>query len=125
MENMPSHNHSSSREKMDAPADHQPVSSSSMGDDEMLQTDGRSAMKKEHGSHMDHDCHSGNMEQMGHMNMDHMEHMGNMSHMGHMGHMGNLKNTFFVSLIVTIPIIFLSPMMGVSLPFQFTFPGSD
>ncbi|EGQ3086072.1 cadmium-translocating P-type ATPase [Staphylococcus pseudintermedius] len=32
---------------------------------------------------------------------------------------------FFVSLIFAIPIIIFSPMMGVQLPFQFTFPGSD
>ena len=31
----------------------------------------------------------------------------------------------FVSLILAIPIILLSPMMGVNLPFQFTFPGSE
>lgn len=44
---------------------------------------------------------------------------------GHqMMHMGNLRRKFWVSLIVTIPILLLSPMMGMSLPFQFTFPGS-
>jgi Cu2+-exporting ATPase len=40
------------------------------------------------------------------------------------GHMGNLKQKFWISLIIAIPIILLSPMMGLSLPFQFTFPGS-
>ncbi|MCT6859607.1 MAG: heavy metal translocating P-type ATPase, partial [Apilactobacillus sp.] len=46
------------------------------------------------------------------------------SHMGHM-HMGNLKLKFWISLILTIPIIIMSPMMGMKMPFQVTFPGSD
>lgn len=64
-----------------------------------------------------------------HMNMDHghMESHGyeDMSSMDHSMHMGNFKQKFWLSLILAIPIIFLSPMMGVDLPFQFTFPGSD
>lgn len=64
-----------------------------------------------------------------HMNMDHghMESHGHeeMSGMDHSMHMGNFKQKFWLSLILAIPIIFLSPMMGVDLPFQFTFPGSD
>lgn len=43
---------------------------------------------------------------------------------GHMMHMGNLKRKFWVSLIVTIPILLLSPMMGMHTAFQITFPGS-
>ncbi|MCI1488587.1 MAG: hypothetical protein LKH41_03070, partial [Pediococcus pentosaceus] len=31
---------------------------------------------------------------------------------GHMMHMGNLKQLFWVSLIATIPILLLSPFMG-------------
>ena len=46
-------------------------------------------------------------------------------HMGHMEHMGNLKLKFWVSLIITIPILFLSNFMGIELPFQISFPGSD
>ncbi|UIF28984.1 copper-translocating P-type ATPase [Levilactobacillus brevis] len=82
---------------------------------------------------MDH--HQMNMDEhndMDHMNMDHMD----MSHMdmsdmdmdmgdGHMMHMGNLKRKFWVSLILTIPVILMSPMMGMTLPFQLVFPGSD
>ncbi|WP_428958793.1 heavy metal translocating P-type ATPase [Levilactobacillus brevis] len=57
-----------------------------------------------------------------HMNMNDMDmDMGE----GHMMHMGNLKRKFWVSLILTIPIILMSPMMGVTLPFQLSFPGSD
>lgn len=62
------------------------------------------------------------------MNMENEEmHMDHdiMNHGGHMMHMGNLKQKFWVSLVLTIPIILMSPMMGVDLPFQFTFTGSD
>ena len=48
-----------------------------------------------------------------------------MMHGGHMMHMGNLKKKFWISVILSLPIIFLSPAMGVHLPFQFSFPGSE
>ncbi|EEO27378.1 copper-translocating P-type ATPase [Oxalobacter formigenes HOxBLS] len=48
-----------------------------------------------------------------------------MAHADQMGHMGNLKVKFWVCLIVSIPILLLSPMMGMHLPFQFSFAGSD
>ncbi|KOR14085.1 ATPase [Staphylococcus carnosus] len=50
-----------------------------------------------------------------------------MHHQNHMGHHhhGNFKKKFFISLIFALPIIILSPMMGLHLPFQFTFKGSD
>jgi len=79
---------------------------------------------------MDHAMHEG----MNHMNMDHAMHEGmdhmNMDHdmhggMDHSMHMGNFKQKFWLSLIVAIPIVLMSPMMGVTLPFQFQFPGSD
>lgn len=65
--------------------------------------------------HEDHHTHT--MEKM----TDHDQ----MSGMDHSMHMGNFKQKFWLSLILAIPIIFLSPMMGVDLPFQFTFLGSD
>lgn len=40
-------------------------------------------------------------------------------------HMGNFKQKFWLSLILAIPIILFSPMMGMEFPFQVTFPGSD
>lgn len=58
-----------------------------------------------------------------HENHDHHENHNH--HSGHAHHHGNFKVKFFVSLIFAIPIILLSPMMGVKLPFQFTFPGSE
>ncbi|KOY74624.1 Copper transporting ATPase [Apilactobacillus kunkeei] len=85
-------------------------------------------MDHEHMDHMDH-SHMGH--DMGHMNMSGMGCGMDMGHggmdhgnMGHM-HMGNLKLKFWISLILTIPIIVMSPMMGMKMPFQVTFPGSD
>lgn len=78
--------------------------------------------KKQHAPHSGHDKHQ-SMEHMDHSKMDHSK----MDHgsMDHSMHMGNLKQKFFISLILAIPIILLSPMMGVALPFQFSFNGSD
>lgn len=84
-------------------------------------------MKHDH-SQMDHSMHMGhnhgdiaNSKQLDHsMHMDH-EHGG----MDHSMHMGNFKQKFWLSLILAIPIILFSPMMGMEFPFQVTFPGSD
>lgn len=84
-------------------------------------------MKHDH-SQMDHSMHMGhnhgdiaNSKKMDHsMHMDH-EHGG----MDHSMHMGNFKQKFWLSLILAIPIILFSPMMGMEFPFQVTFPGSD
>ncbi|HBL3196699.1 TPA: copper/silver-translocating P-type ATPase CopB [Enterococcus faecium] len=83
---------------------------------------------KHYHSQMDHSMHMGhnhgdiaNSKQMDHsMHMDH-EHGG----MDHSMHMGNFKQKFWLSLILAIPIILFSPMMGMEFPFQVTFPGSD
>lgn len=84
-------------------------------------------MKHDH-SQMDHSMHMehnhgdiADSKQMDHsMHMDH-EHGG----MDHSMHMGNFKQKFWLSLILAIPIILFSPMMGMEFPFQITFPGSD
>ncbi|BBH72842.1 heavy metal translocating P-type ATPase [Staphylococcus pseudintermedius] len=61
-----------------------------------------------------------------HVHESHHPHSHHMHHDDHAHHHhGNFKMKFFVSLIFAIPIIIFSPMMGVQLPFQFTFPGSD
>ncbi|EJD8560269.1 copper-translocating P-type ATPase [Staphylococcus pseudintermedius] len=61
-----------------------------------------------------------------HMHESHHPHSHHMHHDDHAHHHhGNFKMKFFVSLIFAIPIIIFSPMMGVQLPFQFTFPGAD
>ncbi|GAB0311515.1 heavy metal translocating P-type ATPase [Staphylococcus pseudintermedius] len=61
-----------------------------------------------------------------HVHESHHPHSHHMHHDDHAHHHHeNFKMKFFVSLIFAIPIIIFSPMMGVQLPFQFTFPGSD
>ncbi|WP_186299216.1 heavy metal translocating P-type ATPase [Staphylococcus epidermidis] len=62
---------------------------------------------------------------MNHSNQMHHDNHASHHHSGHAHHHGNFKVKFFVSLIFAIPIILLSPLMGVNLPFQFTFPGSE
>lgn len=42
----------------------------------------------------------------------------------HASHAEVFKKRFFISLLIGVPILFLAPMMGVNLPFQFSFPGS-
>lgn len=64
----------------------------------------------EHEPHAEHGDHGG-----GH---DHSDH-------DHSGHAAMYKRKFFISLILGIPIMIFSPMMGVHLPFTFTFPGSE
>lgn len=51
--------------------------------------------------------------------------MAGMDHMEHMDHMGNLKLKFWVCLVVSVPILLLSPMMGIHFPFRIVFAGSD
>nr|WP_269768795.1 copper/silver-translocating P-type ATPase CopB [Enterococcus durans] len=83
-------------------------------------------MDHEHMNHknMDHgQMDHGNMNH-GMMDHDHMDH-GNMGGMDHSMHMGNFKQKFWLSLILAIPIILFSPMMGMEFPFQITFPGSE
>lgn len=83
-----------------------------------------------HEEHHHHQHEGYNHEDMAH-NHQHegMDHQSHEAHdhgsMDHSGHMGNLKVKFFVSLILSIPIIMFSTMMGTQLPFQVSFPGSD
>ena len=88
-------------------------------------------MKHEHMNHegmnrgkmnhknMDHDHMNHGM-----MDHDHMDH-GSMGGMAHSMHIGNFKQKFWLSLILAIPIILFSPMMGMEFSFQITFPGSE
>ena len=75
---------------------------------------------KNNGEAHNHQNHMNHSNQMHHDNHESHHH-----HSGHAHHHGNFKVKFFVSLIFGIPIILLSPLMGVNLPFQFTFPGSE
>ena len=83
----------------------------------------------EHQHHMNSHDHMVNEDHSEHMHhqteMTHNAHANHGESMDHSMHMGNLKVTFIVSLLLSIPIILLSPMMGINLPFQITFPGSD
>ncbi|ATO45884.1 hypothetical protein C5L30_002384 [Companilactobacillus farciminis] len=69
------------------------------------------------------------MHDMKNMDMDHStmgmsgSHM--MMHGGHMMDMGDLRQKFWISLVLAIPVFILSPFMGLNLPFQVQFPGSD
>lgn len=69
------------------------------------------------------------MHDMKDMDMDHstMDMSGNhmMMHGGHMMNIGDLRQKFWISLVLAIPVFILSPFMGLKLPFQVQFPGSD
>ncbi|WP_419155007.1 copper-translocating P-type ATPase [Weissella minor] len=83
-----------------------------------------SGMNHEHEG-MQHDMGGMNHEHMGH-DMAGMDHGDMMMHGGHMMHMGNMKQKLWVSIILTIPIVILSPMMGMNLPFTVTgIPGQN
>lgn len=71
-----------------------------------------------HHNHSEHD-HSGH-DHSGHDHSGH-DHSGH----DHSGHAQVFKKKFYISLIFGVPILFLAPMMGITLPFQFSFPGSD
>ncbi|WP_338206703.1 copper-translocating P-type ATPase [Lactobacillus juensis] len=74
-------------------------------------------MNMNHNENMNHSMDNTSSMNMGGQDM--------MMHGGHMMHMGNLKKKFWVSVVLSLPIIFLSPAMGVHLPFQFSFSGSE
>ncbi|MCB8515739.1 copper/silver-translocating P-type ATPase CopB [Enterococcus durans] len=102
--------------------DNEEMNHGQMGHDHM----NHEGMDHEHMNHknMDHgQMDHGNMNH-GMMDHDHMDH-GNMGGMDHSMHMGNFKQKFWLSLILAIPIILFSPMMGMEFPFQITFPGSE
>lgn len=90
-------------------------------------------MKKDHNhNHMPNQDHlvderhqAMNHEHHSHEGMDHSQHHSAHEEMDHSMHHGNFKQKFWLSLALAIPILFISPMMGVDLPFQFQFPGSE
>lgn len=63
-----------------------------------------------------------NMNEHEHMNMNEQEHM---AMGGHSHHAQMFKKKFIYSLFLGIPILILSPMMGINLPFTIIFKGSD
>lgn len=64
---------------------------------------------------------------------NHDHHHNHHDHSGHDGHEGHdhsrhlqiFKKKFFISLFIGVPILFLAPLMGIELPFQFSVTGSD
>nr|WP_225418473.1 heavy metal translocating P-type ATPase [Lacticaseibacillus daqingensis] len=72
-----------------------------------------------HDMAMGHD----HMAMHGGHDMDHMNMAG--GHDMHAMHHGNFKQKFWLSLVAAVPVFVLSPFMGLHLPFQTTFPGSD
>lgn len=71
----------------------------------------------QHGNHAGHDHHSHNGNGGDH-------HGGHMGHHGHHAHMvEDFKKRFFISLIITIPILILSPMIQMFLGVNWRFPG--
>lgn len=82
---------------------------------------------KENHVHDSHDHHE--HEHEGHNHADHNHHDVHREHAhgahDHSAHGGDFKQKFWISLIITIPILLLSTFMGEKLAFQFSFPGSD
>jgi len=74
-----------------------------------------------HESHGDHSSHESHDHHDHHDDHNHSSH----DHGGHHHHHGNFKELFLKSLPLGIIIMILSPMMGLTLPFQFTFQYSD
>ncbi|MEK4843478.1 heavy metal translocating P-type ATPase [Staphylococcus sp. FSL W8-0271] len=72
-------------------------------------------------NHESHDHHEHGMHEEHHA----QHHEGHDMHNHHAHHHGNFKRKFVISLLFAIPIVILSPMMGIKLPFQFSFNGSD
>src|SRR5690625_5009683 len=81
--------------------------------------------KHKHADHNAHESHN-HLEHEHHEHHDHEGHDHHDHGEGHEHHHhGNFKELFLKSLPLGIIIMVLSPMMGVTLPFQFTFPYSD
>ena len=81
----------------------------------------------QHDEHVGHADHEEQVEEGAHGG--HHDHHAGHDHNGHGGHdhhhHGDFKEIFLKSLPMGIIIMILSPMMGISLPFQFTFQYSD
>ncbi|MER2064479.1 MAG: HAD-IC family P-type ATPase, partial [Alkalibacterium sp.] len=85
-------------------------------------TEHKEAHGHDHASHSDHEHHGG--EGGGHHG--HGGHGGHEGHHDHHAHMvEDFKKRFWVSLIVSIPIAILAPMLQHLFGFEVSFPGSD
>lgn len=77
-----------------------------------------------HNEHINHDHHANHTDHYQHNHHNHHNHHDHHDHHDH-SHHGNFKQLFLISLIPGILLMLISPMMGMKLPFQFTFPYSD
>ena len=77
-----------------------------------------------HNEHINHDHHANHTDHDQHNHHNHHDHHEHHDHHDH-SHHGNFKQLFLISLIPGILLVLISPMMGMKLPFQFTFPYSD
>lgn len=83
------------------------------------------SMDMDHSKHEQHEMSGHDHHDMNHGMNGHDHHDMDHGGMDHSMHMGNFKQKFWLSLVLSLPIIIFSPMMGMQLPFQFTFPGSE
>lgn len=83
------------------------------------------SMDMDHSKHEEHEMSGHDHHDMNHGMNGHDHHEMDHGGMDHSMHMGNFKQKFWLSLVLSAPIIIFSPMMGMQLPFQFTFPGSE
>ncbi len=103
--------------------------------DNYKQEHSHDAMHHDHNenSNMNHEIsdHSGHGDQAGHERSDHSahgeDHVDHSEHssLGHAANLVNIKRVFVISLILALPILFLSPFMGRTFFFQFSFAGSE
>lgn len=92
--------------------------------EEGIHDDQNPATEHEHHDHTNHHDHE-NMDHDSHSGHDHHDHMDHSGHGGHHHHHGNFKEIFLKSLPLGLIVMILSPLMGITLPLQFTFPYSD
>ncbi|MFL2105494.1 heavy metal translocating P-type ATPase [Desemzia sp. FAM 23991] len=92
--------------------------------EEGIHDDHNPATEHEHHDHTNHHDHE-NMDHDSHSGHDHHDHMDHGGHGGHHHHHGNFKEIFLKSLPIGLVVMILSPLMGITLPVQFTFPYSD
>lgn len=78
-----------------------------------------------HVSHSNHVSQSSHAEHNHHDNHEKDDNHGDHSEHDHSSHAEVFRRKFWVSLILALPIFVISPFMGIELPFQPSFPGSE
>ncbi len=127
------HNH-----EMDSPADHAnhalssqsaPGDGAGAGAKEAMLMD--EALHGEHGAALHEKSHDGQEGHSGHTMVrdadgEHAGHEGHRAHMDHTGHEEMFRRRFWISLLLSIPVLVYSPMLQMWLGFTVpTFPGSE